>query len=96
MLLDDDFLIAIFITMAVFAISVTVWWIKVYGFIKFKQSVREVFFYFRWWMIGKSYCDVSNRTKLFLRGLRHITWGFILISVSLLLADIIKTIKAFL
>lgn len=90
---ENNLLISIIVTVIAFIVLSVVLWLKIYGTKKIGQYMREVLFYVRWWLIGKNFCDVSQKTKKFLTGMRHLVWGFILVSVSLLLADIIKTLE---
>lgn len=92
MLLNDNFIIGLGILVCIIILCAVGLWLKVYGIQSFKKNVRESIFYLKWFLIGKYHCNVSGKTKIFLKGFHKLFWGFIIIAIALLFADIVQFI----
>lgn len=93
MLLNDNFIMALGALVCIAILCALGLWLKVYGIHSFKKNLRESIFYLKWFLIGKNHCNVSGKTKVFLKGFHKLFWGVVIIALALLVADIIQFIR---
>lgn len=61
-------------------------------FRKCKNKLKELWFYFRWFLIGKYHCDISPSYKRFWFVVHKSLWAMIIISVALSVARVVEVI----
>ena len=53
-------------------------------------KLKRVWFYFRWFLIGKYHCDISPTLKRFWFVIHKALWGVIIICVALSIGRVIE------
>ena len=59
-------------------------------FRKCKNNLKRLWFYFRWFLIGKYHCDISPTLKRFWFVIHKALWGVIIICVALSIGRVIE------
>lgn len=87
-LIMDTFYIIVFI----FIIGIVITYLFSIKYVdkKLNYNVRKLWFYFRWFLIGKYHCDTTPMLNKFYRLLNKLFWGLVVISITLLIAQIIQ------
>lgn len=61
--------------------------------INFKKKFKYYFFLFKWFLIGKYYCNVPKTLKPYYWTIHKALWLFIILSVTLTSARIVEVIS---
>lgn len=74
-------------------------WLLAFNYRKYtkqKPILKRIyfyFFYFRWFLIGRYHCNTTPPLRKFYNMLNKLFWGLVIISITLLFAQLIQFIN---